>query len=170
MDLGDLSFVSFTTLDEDLEFQACRTPLQVRNQLCQQLLVTQAKLLTARKVQKSVTEQLCSTEVARSRLGLSTSNRANHPMVMRLSALTTTHHLLKHYQLVLLRDMMRMKQALGVNVRPRLWETWYRNEVELRSESPNVHNLFLWSLDSQKNDENADMLPVTRFSPWRPVN
>ena len=91
-------------------------------------------------------------------------------MVMRLSALTTTHHLLKRYQLVLLRDMMRMKQALGVNVRPRLWETWYRNEVELRRESPNVHNLFLWSLESQENDENADMLPVTRFSPWRPVN
>ena len=58
----------------------------------------------------------------------------------------------------------------GVNVRPRLWETWYRNEVELRRESPNVHNLFLWSLESQENDENADMLPVTRFSPWRPVN
>ena len=171
MDLGDLSFVSFTTLDEDLEFQACRTgPLQVRNQLCQQLLITQAKLLTARKVQKSVTEQLRSIEVARSRLGLSTSNRANHPMVMRLSALTTTHHLLKRYQLVLLRDMMRMKQALGVNVRPRLWETWYRNEVELRRESPNVHNLFLWSLESQENDENTEMLPITRFSPWRPVN
>ena len=168
MDLGDLSFVSFTTLDEDLEFQACRAPLQVRSQLYEQLLATQSKLLISQKVQKSVTEQLRSMEVVRTRLGLSSSNIANHPMVMRLSALTTTHHLLRHYQLVLLRDMMRMKQALGVNVRPRLWESWYRNEVELRSESPNVHNLFLWSLERHENDENADMLPVTRFSPWRP--
>jgi hypothetical protein len=107
-------------------------------------------------------------EVARTRLGLSSSNIANHPMVMRLSALTTTHHLLRRYQLVLLRDMMRMKQALGVNVRPGLWESWYRNEAELRNEAPNVHNLFLWSLERQDNDEDADMLPVTRFSPWRP--
>ena len=104
MDLGDLSFVSFTTLDEDLEFQACRAPLQVRNQLYQQLLSAQAKLLAAQKVQKSVTEQLRSMEVIRARLGLSSSNIANHPMVMKLSALTTTHHLLKRYQLVILRD------------------------------------------------------------------
>lgn len=169
MDLGDLSFVSFTTLDEDMEFQACRAPLEVRNQLYQQLLTTQAKLLASQQVQKYVTEQLRSVEVARHRLGLSSSNIANHPMVMRLSALTTTHHLLRRYQLVLLRDMMRMKQALGVTVRPRLWESWYRNEVELRSEAPNVHNLFLWSLERQDNDENSDMLPVTRFSPWRPA-
>ena len=169
MDLGDLSFVSFTTLDDDLEFQACRAPLQVRNQLYQQLLTAQAKLLTSQKVQKSVTEDLRSMEVARTRLGLSSSNIANHPIVMKLSALTTTHHLLRRYQLVLLRDMMRMKQALGVNVRPRLWESWYNNEFELRNESPNVHNLFLWSLERLENDENADMLPVTRFSPWRPT-
>ena len=168
MDLGDLSFVSFTTLDEDLEFQACRAPLQVRNQLAQQLLSTQAKLLVSQQVQKSITEHLRSMEVARTRLGLSSSNIANHPMVMRLSALTTTHHLLRRYQLVLLRDMMRMKQALGVNVRPGLWESWYRNEAELRNEAPNVHNLFLWSLERQDNYEDADMLPVTRFSPWRP--
>ena len=77
MDLGDLSFVSFTTLDEDLEFQACRAPLQVRNQLYQQLLSAQAKLLAAQKVQKSVTEQLCSKEVVKARLGLSSSNIAN---------------------------------------------------------------------------------------------
>ena len=168
MDLGDLSFVSFTTLDEDLEFQACRAPLQVRNQLYQQLLSAQAKLLAAQKVQKSVTEQLRAMEVIRARFGLSSSNIANHPMVMKLSALTTTHHLLKRYQLVILRDMMRMKQALGSNVRPRLWESWYHNEVDLRNESPNVHNLFLWSLERHENEENADMLPVTRFSPWRP--
>ena len=168
MDLGDLSFVSFTTLDEDLEFQACRAPLQVRNQLSQQLLKTEAKILASEQVQKSVTEQLRSMEVARTRLGISSSNIANHPMVMRLSALTTTHHLLRRYQLILLRDMMRMNQALGVNVRPRLWESWYLNEVELRNEAPNVHNLFLWSMERQDNDEDADMLPVTRFSPWRP--
>ena len=135
----------------------------------QQLLTAQAKLLTSQKVQKSVTEDLRSMEVARTRLGLSSSNIANHPIVMKLSALTTTHHLLRRYQLVLLRDMMRMKQALGVNVRPRLWESWYNNEFELRNESPNVHNLFLWSLERLENDENADMLPVTRFSPWRPT-
>ena len=167
MDLGDLSFVSFTTLDEDLEFHACRAPLQVRNQLSHQLLTTQAKLIATQKVQKSVTEHLRSVEVARARLGLSSSNIANHPLVMRISALTTTHHLLRRYQLVLLRDMMRMKQALGVNVRPGLWESWYRNEVQLRREAPNVHNLFLWSLERPDNDENADMLPVTRFTPWR---
>ena len=107
--------------------------------------------------------------IYQARLGLSSSNIANHPMVMKLSALTTTHHLLKRYQLVILRDMMRMKQALGTNVRPRLWESWYRNEVDLRNESPNVHNLFLWSLERLENEENADMLPVTRFSPWRPA-
>ena len=168
MDLGDLSFVSFTTLDEDLEFQACRTPLLVRNKLSQQLLTTQAKLIATQKVQKSIKEQLRSVEISRTRLGLSSSNIANHPIVLRLSALTTTHHLLRRYQLVLLRDMMRMKQALGVNIRPGLWESWYRNEAELKSESPNVHNLFLWSLERQEHNENEDRLPATRFIPWRP--
>ena len=36
--------------------------------------------------------------------------------------------------------------SLWFNVRPRLWECWYHNEVDLRNESPDVHNLFLWSL------------------------
>ena len=168
MDLGDLSFVSFTTLDEDLEFQACRSPLQVREQLVQQLLATQAKLLISQQVQKSLAEQLRAAEVARKRLGLGSSNIANHPVVLRLSMLTTTHHLMRRYQLVLLRDMMRMKHVLGVHVRPQLWETWYRNESQLKLEAPNVHNLFLWSLELQDNDGSSDMLPFTRFTPWRP--
>ena len=142
MDLGDLSFVSFTTLDEDLEFQACRTPLQVRDQLFKQLLATQAKLLVSQQVQKSLTVQLRTAEAARTRFGLGSSNIANHPVVLRLSTLTTTHHLMRRYQLVLLRDMMRMKHALGLHVRPQLWETWYRNETQLGHEAPNVHNQF----------------------------
>ena len=169
MDLGDLSYVSFSTVDEDLEFQACRTPHLVRDQLCQQLLTTQAKLLASQQAQKSLAEQLRSTEVARTRLGLSSSNIANHPVVLRLSVLTTTHHLIRRYQLILLRDMMRMKHSLRMNVRPQLWETWYRNENQLRREAPNVHNLFLWSLELQDNDGDANILPLTRFTPWRPA-
>ena len=169
MDLGDLSFVSFTTLGEDLEFQACMAPLQVRDQLSQQLLSTQAKLLMAQQFQKSLTEQLRAAEVARTRLGLSSSNIANHPVVLRISALATTQHLVRRYQLVLLRDMMRMKNALRVNVRPQMWETWYRNEEKLRREAPNVHNLFLWSLEQQEHDGEAGILPLTRFTPWRPT-
>ena len=169
MDLGDLSFVSFTTLGEDLEFQACMASLQVRDQLSQQLLSTQAKLLMAQQFQKSLTEQLRAAEVARTRLGLSSSNIANHPVVLRISALATTQHLVRRYQLVLLRDMMRMKNALRVNVRPQMWETWYRNEAKLRREAPNVHNLFLWSLEQQEHDGEAGILPLTRFTPWRPT-
>ena len=118
-----MSVLSFTTLDEDLEFQVCMAPFQMRNQLSQQLLTTQAKILASELVQNSCTEQLRPMKVARTRLGLSSSNIANHPMVMRLSALTPTHHLLRRYQLVLLRDMMRTNQALGVIVSPRLWES-----------------------------------------------
>ena len=169
MDLGDLSFVSFTTLDEDLEFQACRAPLQVRDQLIRQLLTTQAKLLVSQQAQKSLTYQLNVAEVARTRLGFSSSNIANHPVVVRLAALTTTHHLMRRYQLVLLRDMMKIKNALGMQVRPQMWETWYRNEAQLRREAPNVHNLFLWSLEPQEIDGDADILPLTRFTTWRPT-
>ena len=169
MDLGDLCSVSFTTLGEDLEFQASRAPLQIRDQLCQQLLSTQAKLLTAQKSQKSLTDQLSAAEVARTHLGLSSSNIANHPVVVRISALATTQHLMRRYQLVLLRDMMRMKNALRVYVRPQMWETWYRNEAKLRREDPDVHNLFLWSLEPQDHDGEAGILPLTRFTPWRPT-
>ena len=168
MDLGDLRFVSFTTLDEDLEFQACTTPLQVRDQLSQQLLHTQAKILITQQVLKSLAEQLRDVEVARVRLGLSLSNIANHPVVVRLSALTTTHHMMRRYQLVLLRDTMRIKHALGTHVSPRLWEGWYRTEAQIQQEAPNVHNLFLWSLEIQDNEEGNDLLPLTRFTPWRP--
>ena len=169
MDLGDLSFVSFTTLDEDLEFQACRSPLQVRDQLSQQLFETQAKIVISQNVLRSLSGELRAAEVVRARLGLRSSNIANHPMLVRLSALMTTHHLMRRYQMVLLRDIMRMKHALGVNVRPRLWEGWYRNEAQIRNEAPNVHNLFLWSLELQEDEEGTDMLPLTRFSPWRPT-
>ena len=168
MDLGDLRFVSFTTLDEDLEVQACRTPFQVRDQLSQQLVQSQSKILITQQVLASLAAQLRDVEVARARLGLSLSNIANHPIVMRLSALTTSHHMVRRYQLVLLRDIMRMKHALGTHVNPRLWEGWYRAEAQLQQEAPNVHNLFLWSLEIQDNEEGNDLLPLTRFTPWRP--
>ena len=169
MDLGDLSLVTFTTFDEDLEIQACTTPLQVRDQLSQQLIQTKAKILISQKVLSSLSDQLRAAEVARARLGLSSTNIANHPLVVRLSALTTTHHLMRRYQMVLIRDIMRMKYALRISVSTRLWEGWYRNEVQVRNEAPNVHNLFLWSLELQDEEEGTDMLALTRFVPWRPT-
>ena len=169
MDLGDLSLVSFSTL-KDLEFQGCTTSLQVRDKLSQHLHNIKVKLLISQQMQRDLAEQLRMAEVARQRLGLGFSNIANHPCVVRLSVLTTTHHLMRRYQLVLLRDTMRLKRSLGMDVSPRLMETWYRKVVQLRRESPNIHNLFLWSLDQRhSNDEDANMLPMTRFIPWRPV-
>ena len=168
MDLGDLSSVSFSTLNEGQELQAYRTPLQTRDQLSQQLLQTQAKILISEQVMKSLTDQLCAAEVARARLGLKLSNIANHPVVMRLSALNTTHHLMRRYQMVLLRDIMRMKHALGIYVSPRLWEGWYRTEVHIRHDAPNVHNLFLWSLELLDNEEGNDELPLAICTLWRP--
>ena len=168
MDLGDLSFVSFTTLDEDLEFQACRTPgPQVTDQLYQQLLATQAKLHIHHRFQRVLAGQIRDAEVVKNRLGLSSFNVANHPLVVKLSSLTTTQHLLRRYQLVLLRDMMRMKQALGINVRPRRWESWCRHEAHLQREAPNVHDLFLWTQEPHGNDEDPDRLSHTRVTPWR---
>ena len=170
MDLGNLRSVSFTTLDEVLEVHTAKPLAQMRNQVTKQLLATQAKLLVSQQAQKSLTGQLQSAEVMRQRLGLGSSNIANHPVVMRISSLTTTQHLIKRYQLVLLRDMMRMKHALGLSVRPQLWENWYRNESDLQSEAPNVHNLFLWSLDSVDQDTNEEVLmSLNRFTPWRPT-
>ena len=135
-----------------------------------QLLITQAKLLISQQSHKSLTEQLRSAEVMRKRLGLGSSNIANHPVVMRISSLTTSQHLMRRYQLVLLRDMMRMKHAIGLSVRPQLWENWYRNESDLQREAPNVHNLFLWSLDMHDNDDNAEVLmSLNRFTLWRPT-
>lgn len=169
MDLGNLRSVSFTTLDEVLEIYASKPLPQMRNQVTKQLLTTQAKLLISQQAQKSLTEQLQSAEVMRKRLGLGSSNIANHPVVMKISALTTSQHLMRRYQLVLLRDMMRMKHALGLSVRPQLWENWYRNESDLQSEAPNVHNLFLWSLDVGEHDTNTEVLvPLNRFTLWRP--
>lgn len=169
MDLGNLRSVSFTTLDEVLEIYASKPLPQMRNQVTKQLLTTQAKLLISQQAQKSLTEQLQSAEVMRKRLGLGSSNIANHPVVMKISALTTSQHLMRRYQLVLLRDMMRMKHALGLSVRPQLWENWYHNESDLQSEAPNVHNLFLWSLDVGEHDTNTEVLvPLNRFTLWRP--
>ena len=169
MDLGDLTYVSFSTLDDDLALHECRASLQARDQLSQQLLAIQGKLLVAQQAQRSLTEKLRQVGVTRHHLGLSSSNIANHPVVMRLSALTTVHHLMHRYQLVLLRDIMRMKHALGMSVRPQLWESWYHNESQLQGQAPNVHNLFLWSLELQEHEGNSDILPLTRFMPWRPT-
>ena len=170
MDLGDLTSVSFTTLDEVLGIHASKPLPQMRNQVMKQLLITQAKLLISQQSHKSLTEQLRSAEVMRKRLGLGSSNIANHPVVMRISSLTTSQHLMRRYQLVLLRDMMRMKHAIGLSVRPQLWENWYRNESDLQREAPNVHNLFLWSLDMHDNDDNAEVLmSLNRFTLWRPT-
>ena len=114
MDLGDLTFISFTTFDGDLEIEACRTPLQTRNTLSHRLLQTKAKILLSQRVLRSLTDELRAAEVARARLGLHSTNIANHPVVVRLSTLMTTHHLMKRYQMVHLRDMMRMKHALRI--------------------------------------------------------
>lgn len=169
MDLGNLRSVSFTTIDEVLEIYASKPIPQMRNQVTKQLLRTQAKLLLSQQAQKILTEQLQSAEVMRKRLGLGSSNIANHHVVIKISALTTSQHLMRRYQLVLLRDMMRMKHALGLSVRSQLWENWYRNESDLQSEAPNVHNLFLWSLDVGEHDANAEVLvPLNRFTLWRP--
>ena len=168
MDLGDLTSVSFTTLDEIYEVQSSSPSSQLRIQIIKKLFETQAKVHVSKKILISLDEQLLSAETKRHHLGLGSSNIANHPVVLRISALATTKHLVKRYQLVLLRDMMRMKHALGQNVRRQMWENWYQTEADLQSKAPNVHNFFLYSLNQSENDTNAEVLPFNRFTLWRP--
>lgn len=168
MDLGDLTSVSFTTLNEISEVQTFGPSSLVRTKITEQLLQTQAKVLVSKQIQISLDNQLLSAETMRQRLGLGSSNIANHPVVLRISALTTTKHLLKRYQLVLLRDMMRMKHVLGHNVRRQMWESWYQNEANIQRKAPNVHNLFLYSLDMSDNDTNDELLHFNKFTLWRP--
>ena len=168
MDLGDLTSASFTTIDEVLEVQTSSSSSQVRNQIRKKLLETQAKLLVSKQIHLSLNDQLISVETMRKRLGLGSSNIANHPVVLKISSLTTTKHLVQRYQLVLLRDMMRMKHFLGHNVRTQMWESWYKHEADLQRKAPNVHNLFLWSLDMPEQDSNAEVLPFNSFTLWRP--
>ena len=168
MDLGDLTSVSFTTLDEICDVHSTSPSSQFRNQIIKKLFEAQTKVLMSKKILISLDEQLLSAETKRHHLGLGSSNIANHPVVLRISTLTTTKHLVKRYQLVLLRDMMRMKHALGQNVRRQMWENWYQTETELQHKAPNVHNFFLYSLDEPENDTNAEVLPFNRFTLWRP--
>ena len=157
MDIGDLSTVTFSTLDEDTEYED--------HDLYQKLLVTQTKLRYAQQAQESLAKQFQNVEKTRQRLGLGSRIVANHPIAMRLSAFSTMHHMMWRYELILQRDMMLMKKLLGMNVRPHARETWYNDteDEKLRREAPNVHSLFLLSLDLQDTD-------IARTTLWRPTD
>lgn len=92
-----------------------------------------------------------------------TCNVANNPIAVRLTVLSTHIHVLRRYQLVLLREIMRMHHALRRHVSPQLWATWYNREGQMSQQAPNVHNQFLLT-----HDDNRFLHPTIRDTLWRP--
>ena len=132
----------------------------------QQLIDTQVKLKVSEQAQMNLAEQVKMAEVVRRRLGhgSGSSNVANHPIAMRLSSLRGTYHMISRYQLKLLKNIMTLKQALGMNMDSEML-SWDSLEEQVMQDPPNLHTVFPWSLEVEEHNGQ----PQPRATPWRPT-
>ena len=72
----------------------------------------------------------------------SNHNSINQTLGLRLSVLTTSLHVLRRYQILVLRDILNLHRYLGDHVPPHMWLTLnhHRIQVELEQEmqDPNI--------------------------------
>ena len=136
---------AFSTVDEDLESLACKTSsIEANNLLIQQLITCHAKLNASHHFMKTLTEKVKVLQAFVSRLDHGSSYIAKHPYVMKLSTLTTTHHMLERYQSVLQKDILSIEAAIEIRVNTHSWESWYQFEEQLQNFAPNVYSFLLW--------------------------
>ena len=161
MDLGSVSSVKFSGLPADFDLSSPLKSLSERRHLCGVAKTLQAKLSVLQDLHTDLKNQLRNVMFLRSQL-----LNNNHPLGLRVAVLSTSLHALRRYQIILLRDLLILRRYLGGHVSPRMWQTWVLQRNQLEQEVPNVHDLFLWSVDVQEVYSTRDQIMFV--TPWRP--
>ena len=114
---------------------------------------TQAKLHVIRQFQRGFMDKLEIVDALEDAVG----GRQLPHLHCRMATLTTSLHQLQRYQLVLARNLLRVKALLGLPVTSQLWQDYYLLEERVQQRKPNVHEIFLWQEDAQEiNMEDPD--------------
>ena len=161
MDLGSVSSVKFSGLPSDFDLSSPLKSLSERRHLCGVAKTLQAKLSVSQDLHTDLKNQLRNVMFLRSQL-----LNNNHPLGLRVAVLSTSLHALRRYQIILLRDLLILRRYLGGHVSPRMWQTWVLQRDQLEQEVPNVHDLFLWTVDVQEVYSTRDQIMFV--TPWRP--
>ena len=72
--------------------------------------------------------------------------------------------MISRYQLKLLKNIMTLKQALGMNMDSEML-SWDSLEEQVMQDPPNLHTVFSWSLEVEEHNGQ----PQPRATPWRPT-
>ena len=67
----------------------------------------------------------------------------------RVATLQTWLHLTHRYQLLKVRELLDIKARMGAPMEEQQWRNFYLATEGLRYNAPNVHDLFLWRIDTQ---------------------
>ena len=124
---------------------------------------TQAKLHITRQVQKELMNRLEAVDALEDAVG---GLHLPH-LQSRMAMLTTSLHLFKRYQLVLSRNLMRIKSLLRLPVTTQLWRDYYQLEDRVEQMRPNVHDIFMWQEDAQEISLDSPDDPYVQPSLWR---
>ena len=162
MDLGSVSSVKFSGLPSDFDLSSPLKSLSERRHLCGVAKTLQAKLSVSQDLHTDLKNQLRNVMfLRRSQLN------NNHPLGLRVAVLSTSLHALRRYQIILLKDLLILRRYLGGHVSPRMWQTWVLQRNQLEQEVPNVHDLFLWTVDVQEVSYTREQIMFV--TPWRPT-
>lgn len=88
------------------------------------------------------------------------ASRLQH-LSARAATLTTSLHMLRRYQLLLVRDHIYLQTRIPWSAQPMLAVEWQRYQEQLTQHPPNVHDMFMWYAPPQPNDNYT--------APWRPA-
>ena len=137
MDSGSISSVQFPYLPVNFDLTTPLTSMAERNQANEVVSTMQNNLLLSQWHIRSLKQQIDDMCLLRSN-----HNSVNQTLGLRLSVLTTSLHLLRRYQILVLRDIFNLHRYLGNHVPPHMWLTLnhHRIQVELEQEmqDPNI--------------------------------
>ena len=124
---------------------------------------TQAKLHITHRVQSELMNRLEAVDALEDAIG---GLQLPH-LQARMAMLTTSLHMFKRYQLVLSRNLLRVKALLKLPVTSQLWQDYYLLEERVEQMRPNVHDIFMWQEDAQEISLDRPDESYVQPSLWR---
>ena len=168
MDLGDLAHSTFMTFLEDPKI-LCAT-LADRRRVNDFIKKANMKLALSQRLQEHCTQLLYDTEVKLSRMEPDKFGANYTSLACRATNYQTASHLIYRYQLVLMRDMVRAKERLGLSMGQGALTDLADRVVSLRLDAPNVHDMFVTTNNMQDVVPTSDSDEPPLSFLWRPTD
>ena len=166
MDLGDLSSSTFKTFYDEA---SSRPTMEDKRRTIEFIKATTRKLQIAKNLQIHYTELLYDNEVVVDRLGSDEFGGNNNyhwmSLALRASTYQTAYHLIYRYQILLMRDLLRARESLGLTLSHEARMEFMNQTMSLREDAPNIHELFLYTNNMEEVEESANFVPLQCL--WR---